>query len=446
MKNKFFGNLELKGDCWIGKESVFLFEKNREFEVQIKSLGNHLSEIQENCISLYKENQVANEQKALEALLAYYLINYESIAERIDLPENYRKEYVSSSDLRHLMKITTVFFDEKGNYGWIGICSFEKNGIAFFLSESDVRVINPTQLRNLHKINDLELGLLIHNGKNCWKGLEQHRFFGELEYLEIELEGGETESISDVQKKAYATYHEKKENHFRDLSRLLLGVYTGDEKKADEMMQMDGVNLVINEVILKTLYIDKEGNYGWICHTAWNNQYLGVLLSEDQIQVMRVDELRSFSKKEKVRDGVLGLLFPSYMGYDKTIIVRMDGKIHTLPLTIRADEKCLNDKMRDAYQKYLEMNGTLWEKIKDVTLEYFLSSYNWFSSILKLPETLKKENVSRDSVMTLITFTELFIDDEGRIAWLCESPTTEDGLAFEFTKGEIELISQGDII
>lgn len=444
MKNNFFGNLELKGDCWIGKESVFLFEKNREFEVQIKSIGDHLSEIQENCISLYKENQVANEQKALEALLAYYLINYESIAERIDLPENYRKEYVSSSDLRHLMKITTVFFDEKGNYGWIGICSFEKNGIAFLLSESDVRVINPTQLRNLHKINDLELGLLIHNGKNYWKGLEQHHFLGELENLEIEFEGEETEDISDVQKKAYATYREKKETHFHDLSRMLLGVYMGDDQKADGIM--GEINVVMKGLVPKILCIDKEGNYGWICYTEWNNQYLGVLLSEDQIQVMRVDELRSFSKKEKVRDGVLGLLFPSYMGYDKTIIVRMAGKIRILPLTIRADEKCLNDKMRDAYRKYLEINGTLWEEIKDVTLEYFLSSYNWFSSFLKLPETLKKENVTRDSVMTLITFTELFIDDEGRIAWLCESPTTEDGLAFEFTTGEIELITQPEII
>ena len=64
------------------------------------------------------------------------------------------------------------------------------------------------------------------------------------------------------------------------------------------------------------------------------------------------------------------------------------------------------------------------------------------------PEELSKENVNRENVMSLVQFKKLYISNiDGRIAWLCECPTAEeDGLAFEFTDGEIETISQTDII
>ena len=136
------------------------------------------------------------------------------------------------------------------------------------------------------------------------------------------------------------------------------------------------------------------------------------------------------------------------MGYEKTLIVKLAGRTYTLPLTIRADDAELTDEMRSAYKQYLKLNSTLWEGVKDAMLEYYLRGYDWFSTFMEFPKELSKENVNRDNVMSLVQFKKLYISNiDGRIAWLCECPTAEEeGLAFEFTDGEIETIAQSDII
>lgn len=84
--------------------------------------------------------------------------------------------------------------------------------------------------------------------------------------------------------------------------------------------------------------------------------------------------------------------------------------------------------------------------MKDEMLKYYLDFYDEFEPYLDIPEELTPENVNRENVVSILTFTSLFIGISGRIAWLCESPTEEDGLAFEFTDGKVELIFQPEII
>ena len=67
-------------------------------------------------------------------------------------------------------------------------------------------------------------------------------------------------------------------------------------------------------------------------------------------------------------------------------------------------------------------------------------------SFYVVPEELNKENVNENNVISILTFTKLYIDFDGCIAWLCESPTEEDGLAFEFTDGKVLWNYQNQII
>lgn len=65
-----------------------------------------------------------------------------------------------------------LFICRDGSFGYaFGCCWDKENGIAVLLSESEPRVISRTQLENLHKLNDSTVGLLVHDGKNAWKGL-----------------------------------------------------------------------------------------------------------------------------------------------------------------------------------------------------------------------------------------------------------------------------------
>ncbi|MCQ2195242.1 MAG: hypothetical protein MJZ28_09885 [Paludibacteraceae bacterium] len=340
-----------------------------------------------------------------------------------------------------------LFVCRDGSYGWaFGCCWDVENGLAVLLSESEPRVISRTQLQNLRKLNDPTLGLLVHDCQNSWKGLERNSFFGKLENLEIELEGSVEEGITPAQQKAYAAYTQKKGELFEAFSKMMLTAYVGDSAQVDEMLA-SGQPIVVQTALPKTLYIDREGNYGWICYTEWNQSYMGVLLSESKIQLMQPDQLRNYRNEEKVIDEVFGVLFKDSTGWSKEVVVRLAGAVCTMPVTIRTYGKPVSEKQRASYQKFIELNATRWEGIQDATLDYYLEGYDDFVEYLDLPDSLLRENVTRENVVPgLLDFTKLFIKTNGRIAWLCESPTTDDGLAFEFTSGEIELISQTEII
>lgn len=295
-------------------------------------------------------------------------------------------------------------------------------------------------------LDDSTFGNLVHNGLNCWIGYERNSFFGEEEDLEIEVEGNADEAITPNQQKAYVKYLKEKDNLFSEFSKLLLGVYLGSDEKADEMMNQ-GTKIVVQTVVPKKLFVDRDGNFGWICSTEWDESNIGVLLSEEKIYLMSEEKLRNYRNETKVKDDQMGILFPSYVGFENIIIARVAGDIRTFRLVLSSYKKKVGDRHKKAYQKFLEMRPTFWEEIKDVTLEYYLDNYEEFEEYLEIPNALKKEKVTRDSVLNILEFTKLYIDEGGRIAWFCESPTAEeDGLAFEFTNGEIALIYQNEII
>jgi hypothetical protein len=337
-----------------------------------------------------------------------------------------------------------------GSFGWVFGCSWiERKGFVVLLSEEKPRILmNRDEFRYLHKMNDDIFGLLVHDVANSWKGLTKHSFFGVEENLVIELEGSVEDSITDAQKKAYAEYLEKEEELFKRFSKMMLTVYAGSESKAEEMLSQ-GIPVNVATVLPKTLYIDKEGNYGWICYTSWDAGYIGVLLSDDEIYIMNEFDLREYRTKDKVKDEVLGLMFYDSMMHQKLLVVRLAGAVRTLPLHVRTMNGAkINDKVRSAYKRFLELNPTLWEEIKDLTLEYYLGNYDEFIQYIEDPDELRKNKVNRENIVPeLLEFTSLYISSsDGLVGWLCESLTDDDGLAFEFTDGRIKLIPQPEII
>ncbi|MCQ2195236.1 MAG: hypothetical protein MJZ28_09855 [Paludibacteraceae bacterium] len=437
-----------RGHIWWKHLGITLFESAEEVDLWIQD-ENHegVTDIQRNAYQTYLKNEEQYIKRVPSVMLDYFRWNFEEIFRVVDLDEDHRKDTATENIIRELMTVYYIFICRDGSYGWLISACWNKNDtIAVLLSESEPRVMSHNELRYLHKINDSTIGLLVHDCEASWKGLERHHFFGELENLEIELEGSSEEGITPVQQKAYAEYTQKKEELFEAFSKMMLTAYVGDSAQVDEMLA-SGQPIVVQTVLPKTLYIDKAGNYGWICYTAWNDSYMGVLLSEAQIQFMQPEQLRNYRNEEKVIDEVCGVLFKDATGWSKEVVVRLTEEICTMPVTIRTYGKPVSDKQRASYQKFIELNATRWEGIKDATLDYYMEGYDDFVEYLDLPDSLLRENVTRENVVPgLLDFTQLFIKTNGRIAWLCECPTTDDGLAFEFTNGEIALISQTDIV
>ena len=449
MEDKILGEVEFNNKgSWRKLLNKTLFGSDEPIKLLVQDENQEgILDVQRKSYQTYMENEERYIKDVPRYLLDYYRWNYEEISKVLKLEEDKQKDTITENVLFRMCKVFFLFICRDGSYGWIFGSSWSKIAFAVLLSEPEPRVLKTREeLRYLHKLNDPTIGLLVHNGGKIWTGLKQHHFFGELENLEIELEGGIDEGITSAQRKAYSEYLQKEEEYFREFSKMMLTAYVGDPKKAEAMLAI-GPKINVQTALPKTLYIDKKGNYGWICYTAWNKSKIGVLLSEKKIHLLQSYQLKEYDKQEKTIDEVCGLLFRGYAGWEKIEVVRLAGSVYTMPVTIRTYDDPVSDKQRESYKKFLKLNTTQWEEIKDITLDYYLEGYDNFMEYIDIPDYLKRENVDRENVVKgLLEFTELFIKTNGRIAWLCECPTTDDGLAFEFTDGKIKLIPQPEII
>ena len=221
-------------------------------------------DIQRKAYQTYLENEEKYIREAPKYVLDYYKWNYEEIDRVVYLEEDKQKDTIAENALFRMCKVFFLQIARDGSFGWVLPCSWSENPFVVLLSEQEPRILmKRDEFRYLHKMNDDTFGLLTHDRENSWKGLTKHSFFGVEENLVIELEGGVEDTITEAQKKAYAEYLQKEDELF---------------KKFTEVLKASGTD---RTALPKTLYIDKEGNYGWICYAQWNKRYIGVLLSED---------------------------------------------------------------------------------------------------------------------------------------------------------------------
>ena len=446
MGKKALNQLKYENHAWRKTENVSIFNSDIELNIRIQDDKKEgILDVQKEAYEKYLENFDKYVRTVPEYILNYYRWHFEEIDREVELDEEDQKEKITEEELFEMIEVDYLCVERDGSFGWIIGCPWTEDGFAVLLSEEKPRIIHPDQLLGFHKLNDDTLGLLVHDGENAWVGLEQNDFFGKDEDLRIEVEGSAEEGISPAQQKAYDEYLEKKEDYFNELTRMMLSVYTGSDEQADQML-LTGQKIMVQTIFPKTLYIDKQGDYGWICYTQWDDSYIGVLLSEKKQYFLSTNNLHHYSEVKKEIDNELGLLFPTYLGFESVIVVRLMDNVLTLPLVINArPENVIDEDIRKAYKTYLKLRPTFWNDIKGEMLFYYQSYYKDFENYLDIPEELNQENVNEDNVISILEFTNLFIRG-GRIAWLCESPTEEDGLAFEFTDGKVEWNYQNQVI
>ena len=59
---------------------------------------------------------------------------------------------------------------------------------------------------------------------------------------------------------------------------------------------------------------------------------------------------------------------------------------------------------------------------------------------------LLKQNITMYSVMELITFKDLYFDEDGRYGWLCDCPWDSASIAILLSREEIEVTVQDELI
>ncbi len=281
--DEVFGELKyLKTKRWGKRMEAPLFNSDGNLILVVQDNDQEgILDVQRDAYKNYLQNADKYKDIAVDYLLDYYKWNYEYIESKVyDLDENDHKDVITERELFVMVELWHLFICRDGSFGYVFGCGWDdEDDLAVLLSEEEPRVISRTQLKDLHKLNDDTFGLLVHDGADSWKGLKRHSFFGKEENLVIELESSVEDGITEAQKNAYAKYLEKENELF---------------KKFTEVLQVSGEN---RTALPKTLYIDREGNYGWICYALWKNKYMGVLLSEETPRILSESRLRNYRRR-----------------------------------------------------------------------------------------------------------------------------------------------------
>lgn len=283
IKDEVFGEVEFEKNIWWRSMDKTLYGSDVVIRVLVQDKNQEgILDVQRKAYQTYLENEEKYIREVPKYILDYYKWNYEEIDRVVYLEEDKQKDTIAEKALFRMCKVFFLQIARDGSFGWVFGCSWiERKGFVVLLSEEEPRILmNRDEFRYLHKMNDDTFGLLTHDRENSWKGLTKHSFFGVEENLVIELEGSVEDTITEAQKKAYAEYLKKEEEHFKAFIEVLRAT------------------MVTETALPKTLYIDKEGNYGWICYIPWFDKYTGVLLSEETPLIFKnINQLLKYRKR-----------------------------------------------------------------------------------------------------------------------------------------------------
>jgi len=135
VNDKIFGVMQYDAG-WEKADTLAVFGKT--FPVRVVAAaytGESILDIQRDAYAKYLNNLALYADTIPDIVLRYYLDNYDDISSYMKIPEKINRANVNATTVVKLIKIRTVYFDRKGNFGWLCDCAWDvEHGIAIVLS------------------------------------------------------------------------------------------------------------------------------------------------------------------------------------------------------------------------------------------------------------------------------------------------------------------------
>lgn len=135
VNDSVFGEM-IFNHSWEKKDILCIF--NKEFNIRIVAEaydGENIIDVQRDAYKCYLSNFDGLKKSIPEALLNYYVGNYEVISEGMSIPEQINKENISAELIVRLVRVTSLYFSRDGKYGYLCDCAWdEEHGICIVLS------------------------------------------------------------------------------------------------------------------------------------------------------------------------------------------------------------------------------------------------------------------------------------------------------------------------
>ncbi|MCQ2195748.1 MAG: hypothetical protein MJZ28_12470 [Paludibacteraceae bacterium] len=301
-------------------------------------------------------------------------------------------------------------------------------------------------------INDPVFGELEYNEKEGY--WTKKIFLGILweddEQLDLMVKCAKDEEITDAQRNAYKNYISTLEKTEEEIPQLILSYYKDHYEDIERRWNLDEdlkIDVVDEDILLdgfdtKSLFIDRNGNYGWLVNLVWKNNPISVILSDDKIRIYE-EWAVLVSNYERVDDEVFGDMVYDF-GWNKSIKMDINGEKGVwIDVTAAAypGEK-ITQEQRDCYLEYQNKEKEYFDKLPDALMSYYLENYEqideWWDGV---PKEYNKRNITKKSLMELIEIHKIYFNRDGkRYGWLCGCEWDDvHGLGITLSEDEIHI-------
>lgn len=135
---------------------------------------------------------------------------------------------------------------------------------------------------------------------HSWVKKESVTLFGKNYEIRIVAEAYTGQEILDVQRQSYERYKSEYPDYIAKIPDVLLNYYISNyesissEVDIPEQINRGNINrdLIVKLIRVKTVYFDRNGQYGWLCDCAWDSEHgISIILSSEEIFVAEQDYL-----------------------------------------------------------------------------------------------------------------------------------------------------------
>ena len=310
----------------------------------------------------------------------------------------------------------------------------------------------------MDKLNDPVFGDLEYNKEEgYWTKKDSINIWGIDDFkIDLMVKCDENEEITEEQRKAYKSFFNNLERYQKEIPSILLDYYKDHYEdierrwKVDEKLKIEVVDklTLLRRFIPKALYIDRNGNYGWLVDLIWTDNPITVVLSGDKIRIYKGWTVIVMNYA-LVNDEAFGEMVYENFSWKKWVKMDINGE-KGMWIPVIADAypgESITPEQRKNYLEYKEKEKDFFDEIPNALMTYYLENYDEIGSWYDIPTKYNRQNITKDSLMDLITFHRLYFNKDGiRYGWLCGCTwDTVYGLGIILSGDKIEIGWKDDL-
>lgn len=282
-----FGELEYSEQkkCWKREITLDLWGDNEsKLEIVVKCDENEeITDVQREAYKSYLKNLPKISKEVPVVLLSYYKEHYEDFNRNLPLPDELKIESVNKNTTLNYIGIKQLFFDRKGNYGWLSDFISELYLITIILSDDEPVIFrNWSVLKSDYVlVDDEEFGKMYFD--IGWKKEIKTNINGiDGEWVLLQAAASKGKDINPGQRSCHQKYQKNEQVFLKEYPKALLEYYLENYELIEEVWEDAALfdKEHINEDKIKSLiqfqklYFNRDGiRYGWLCKCAWDSYY-----------------------------------------------------------------------------------------------------------------------------------------------------------------------------